>query len=87
MTGQTVLVIDAETAKEIPAIHKKLDAIMELLAEKSTPAEVPWLTTKEFCEKFRTSPPTLRKMRAEGKVEVRWLGENSPRYRMKHETA
>jgi len=60
-------------------ILEKLDHVIALL-ERDVDR---WLTTQEFCKKYDTSPPTLRKMAREGKVEVVQLSERSPRYRMR----
>ena len=35
-----------------------------------------WLTTKEACEYFKVSQPTLKRMRERGEVEYRRVGKN-----------
>ena len=35
-----------------------------------------WLTTKEACEYFKVSQPTLKRMRERGEVEYRRIGKN-----------
>ena len=35
-----------------------------------------WLTTKEACEYFKVSAPTLKRMRERGDVEYRRVGES-----------
>ena len=35
-----------------------------------------WLTTKEACEYFKVSQPTLKRMRDNGEVEYRRVGKN-----------
>ena len=35
-----------------------------------------WLTTKEACDYFKVSQPTLKRMRERGEVEYRRVGKN-----------
>ncbi len=85
--AETLYVISGDSKDAIAELDRKMDRIIEVLnsvlAAAPAPAdEEPWYTTEEICEILRTTPPTLRKLRGRGEVEVKWLGERSPRYRL-----
>ena len=59
-----------------------LDDIALMLDEKCDCCNEPdtalkeWMTTKEACEYFKVSAPTLKRMRERGEVEYRRVGKN-----------
>ena len=62
-----------------------MDSLVEKLTQKfkeecgcnePDTAQKEWLTTKEACEYFKVSQPTLKRMRERGDVEYRRVGKN-----------
>ena len=52
-----------------------LDEKCDCCNEADTPSKE-WMTTKEACEYFKVSAPTLKRMRERGGVEYRRVGKN-----------
>ena len=54
------------------------DLIEDTIAEYHCPPcqEEEWLTTKEFCERYKISEPTLRAMRRQGQLEYKKFGQS-----------
>ena len=82
MAGQTIYVVEDGVLATVTSLEKKVDRLLELLSAPKKAPEDPWYTTEEICEKLKISAPTLRKKREQGEIEVMWMGENSPRYRL-----
>ena len=52
-----------------------LDEKLDCYNEADT-AQKEWMTTKEACNHFKVSQPTLKRMRERGEVEYRRVGKN-----------
>ena len=62
-------------------LHRASKSLRLITEFECPPCEEEWLTTQQFCERFRISESNLRTTRRRGDVEFKYFGR-SYRYRV-----